>query len=46
VLTDCGHLFCLPCAEDLAKNNYACGMCRGFEHTYDLSIVKSFQKLV
>ena len=46
VLTECGHLFCLPCAEDLAKNNYGCGICRSYEPTYDLTVNKFFQVLV
>jgi hypothetical protein len=31
VLAECGHLFCLPCAEDLSRHDFGCGMCRNFE---------------
>ncbi|MCB1084324.1 MAG: hypothetical protein KDK61_08425 [Simkania sp.] len=27
VQAQCGHPFCLSCAEDLAKNGFACAIC-------------------
>lgn len=46
VLAECGHIFCLTCAEDLAKNDYPCGICHHNEPTYDLTVYRAFQQLV
>lgn len=46
VLAECGHIFCLTCAEDLAKNDYPCGICHDNEPTYDLTVYHAFQALV
>jgi hypothetical protein len=36
----------LSCAEDLAKNDYSCGICHDHEPTYDLTIYKHFEELI
>lgn len=46
VLAECGHLFCLPCAEELSRHDYACGMCRNFEPAYEPRVDRRFQHLV
>ena len=46
VLAECGHLFCQPCAEELSRHDYACGMCRHFEPTYEQRVDRRFQELV
>lgn len=46
VLGQCGHTFCLPCAEDLALHNYACGICHSHAPTFDLKICPALEKLV
>lgn len=35
VLAECGHPFCLVCAEDLATYGFACGICHSHQPTYD-----------
>lgn len=46
VLAECGHHFCLPCAEELARHDYACGMCHSFEPSFELRVDSRFQQLV
>lgn len=36
VLAQCGHSFCRACAEDLANNGFACGICHSHQPSYDL----------
>lgn len=46
VIAECGHTFCLPCAEKLAQHDYSCGMCHSFEPNYEIRVDSSFQQLV
>ena len=36
VLAQCGHAFCLHCAEDLASHGFACGICHSHHPALDL----------
>ena len=42
----CGHSFCLCCAEDLARNGFACGICHTHLPSYDLQRSPTIEKLV
>lgn len=46
VLTQCGHCFCMGCAEDLAKNGFACAICHSHEPTYDLPFSSILETLL
>jgi hypothetical protein len=46
VLAECGHLFCLPCAEDLGRHDFGCGMCRHFEPCFEPRVDARFRQLV
>ena len=46
VLAQCGHSFCLLCAEDLATHGFACGICHTHYPTFDLPNSKVIETLL
>ena len=46
VLTECGHSFCLACAEDLANNGFSCGICHSHQPNFDLPNSSTIETLI
>ena len=46
VTAPCGHIFCLPCAEQLATNHYACGVCKSHKPSLDLASDKKCETII
>lgn len=46
VAAECGHVFCLTCAEELANKKYACGICHIHEPTVEVFHHKKFENII
>ena len=45
-LTDCGHLFCLHCAEDTFITDKACAVCRRLTQNYQFEESQTLKRLI